>query len=113
MTTADLAAACREFVSAAVARARDGLTLAEFSELAVELLRLSVSILDSIPSTGQQKKQMALEAVELLFDSVADKCVPAIAWPVWLIVKPAARQLVLLAAAGALEAVLPMVRAAQ
>jgi hypothetical protein len=43
---------------------------------------------------------------------VADKAVPTLAWPVWLIVRPTIRQLVLLAAAGAIESLLPLVRKA-
>jgi hypothetical protein len=35
-----------------------------------------------------------------------------VAWPVWLIVRPTVRQLVLLAAAGAIESLLPVVRIA-
>jgi hypothetical protein len=50
--------------------------------------------------------------VGLLFDAVADKAVPTLAWPVWLIVRPTIRQLVLLAAAGAIESLLPLVRKA-
>ncbi len=102
----------RAFVSIARMKARDGLTVAEFGELSIALLRISIAALDSVPADGAQKKQWALDAVAMLFDALADKCVPMLAYPLWLIVKPAVRQLVLLAAAGAIESLLPLVRIA-
>ena len=47
-----------------------------------------------------------------LFDAVADSCVPMLAKPVWWIVRPAVRTLVLSAAGGALEQILALTRAA-
>lgn len=112
MTVEELAAACRAFVDRAKSQAADGLTVSEFAELTADLLRLAVSMLEAIPTDGPSKKAMALEAVGLLFDSVADRLIPALAWPVWLIVKPGVRQLVILAAGGVLESLIPVVRAA-
>ena len=100
------------FLSIAKVKARDGLTVAEFGELAIALLRIAIAALDTLPADGEQKKQLAIDAVALLFDSVADKCVPMLAYPLWVIVRPAVRQLVLLAAAGAIESLLPLVRIA-
>ncbi len=99
------------FISAAKVAAADGLTVSEFSELTVALLRVAVSTIDSLNASGAQKKEWVLESVAALFDAVADKMVPLVAWPVWIIVRPAARSLVLLMAAGAIEAILPLLRA--
>ena len=98
------------FVAKAKALAADGLTVGEFAELAVALMRVTIATLDNIPTEGSQKKAWVLEAVGLLFDAVADKCVPLVAWPLWLIFRPGIRQMVLLAAGGAVEALLPLVR---
>ena len=46
-----------------------------------------------------------------LFDQLADKAVPLTVWPVWILVRPAIRSLVLALAAGAVEQILPLVRA--
>lgn len=98
------------FISTAKLAAADGLTIAEFSELTVALLRVAVATIDSLNASGQEKKAWVLESVAALFDAVADKMVPAVAWPIWIIVKPAMRSLVLLAASGAIEAILPLLR---
>jgi hypothetical protein len=104
-----------EKVSAYVTRARelasDGLSVADFAELATSLLRLAVAALDSIPADGEQKKLWAVAAVASLFDAVADKCVPMYALPFWVILRPAIRSVVLLAAGGVVQSLLPLVRA--
>lgn len=102
----------KAFVVSAREAAEDGLTVSEFAELAVALLRLVITTLDSIPVDGEQKKAWAVDAVAMLFDETADKVVPTIAWPIWMIVRPTVRQLVLLATAGAIESLLPLVRSA-
>lgn len=101
------------FIANAVAKSRDGLTVAEFGELVVELLRLAVTGLDSLPTDGAAKKAWALGVVAVLFDSVAGYAVPLWLQPVWLIAKPAIRVLVLAAAGGALEQILRLTRAVQ
>ena len=102
----------KAFVITAREAAEGGLTVGEFAELAVALLRLVITTLDTITAEGDQKKQWAVGAVAMLFDETADKVVPMIAWPIWMIVRPTVRQLVLLATAGAIESLLPLVRAA-
>lgn len=109
LTVADKA---RAFVAAAKSAAVDGLTVGEFGELTVALLRVAMATVDSLPVDGAQKKAWVLEAVALLFDELADKAVPAIAWPLWIVFKPAIRSLVLAAAGGAVESLLPLVRIA-
>lgn len=100
----------RAFISKARERATDGLTVSEFSELTVALLRVVMAAVDSLPDDGEQKKRWVLEAVAMLFDALADKAVPTMAWPVWLVVRGSVRSLVLMAAAGAIESMLPLIR---
>ena len=102
----------RAYIATAQSAAADGLTWAEFGELMVALVRLLVESLDAVSVlTGPQKKAMILEAVGLLFDAVADQAVPAYLYPLWLLARPAVRQLVVALAAGAVEQILPLVRA--
>ena len=99
------------YIATAKAAAAGGLTWAEFGELLLGLLRLAVTTLDSIEyMTGEEKKALVLEAAAALFDALADKAVPLAAWPVWILVRPAIRSLVLAIAAGAMEQVLRLVR---
>lgn len=99
------------FVATARTAAADGLTWAEFGELMVGLLRLVVSVLDTVTTlSGEQKKALALEAVGDLFDAVADRAVPLAVWPLWMLARPAVRSLVLALASGAIEQILPLVR---
>jgi hypothetical protein len=107
-----LAEKVRAFVATAKSAAAGGITISEFAELAVALLKIATAAADAIPVGGADRKVFVLNAVGLLFDEVADRCIPTLAWPIWLIVKPAARQLLLLVAAGAIESLLPLVRKA-
>jgi hypothetical protein len=107
-----LADKVRAFVATARSAAAGGVTVSEFAELTVSLLKIAMSAADAIPVDGADRKVFVLNAVGLLFDSVADKAIPPLAWPVWLIVRPAARQLLLLVASGAIESLLPLVRKA-
>jgi len=102
-----------EFILLAQARAIDGLTWAEFGEILVEFLRLVLHVLDGVISmTGAEKKAFTLRAVASLFDAVADYAVPTMLLPVWFIVRPAVRSLVVALASGAIEQLLPLVRKA-
>jgi len=107
-----LADKVRAFVATARSAAAGGVTVSEFAELTVSLLKIGMAAADAIPVDGADRKVFVLNAVGLLFDNVADKCIPFAAWPVWLIVRPAARQLLLLVASGAIESLLPLVRKA-
>jgi hypothetical protein len=107
-----LADKVRAFVATAKSAAAGGVTVSEFAELTVSLLKIAMAAADAIPVDGADRKVFVLNAVGLLFDSVADKAIPIVAWPVWLIVRPAARQLLLLVASGAIESLLPLVRKA-
>ena len=113
MTPEQLQAAVIGFIAGARLKAAGGLTVAEFGSLVVEVIRLAVAGLDTMDRwTGAEKKSWALACVGTLFDAVADSCVPFAARPVWWIVRPAVRTLVLSAAGGALEQILTLTRAA-
>lgn len=102
------------YLAAAQSAAADGLTWREFGELLLGLLRISIDTLDATSTlTGAEKKELVLEAAAALFDQLADKAVPLTAWPVWILVRPAIRSLVLALAAGAVEQILPLVRLAR
>lgn len=110
---ADIAAKVSAFLQSAKAAAADGLTWREFGELLVALLRVSIDTLDHVRGlSGADKKAIVLEAVASLFDLVADKAVPTAAYPLWFVARPAVRSFVLALASGAVEQVLPLLRAA-
>lgn len=107
-----LAEKVKAFVAVAKSAAAGGITFAEFGELLMSLMKLAIDAADAIPVAGPERKIFVLNAIGLLFDEVADKCIPALAWPFWIIFKPAARQLLLLVVSGAIESLLPLVRKA-
>jgi hypothetical protein len=101
------------FLASAREQARDGLTWAEFGRLLVGLLHLAVAGLDAVSTlTGPEKKSVALTAAGALFDGFADRCVPVTLYPVWLILRPGTRVLILSLAAGGVEALLAISRSA-
>lgn len=100
----------REFLANAKKLAEGGLTVAEFGELLVSLLRLTVKLADGYEVSGEQKKAWVLEIVGVFFDGVADGLIPVYAKPVWVMLRPAAKSLVLSLASGAIESILPLVR---
>jgi len=109
-TAGDAAAPVMAFVAHAKAAAADGLTLAEFSELLVALVRTAMQVVNVFPVEGQAKKAFVVSSAGMLFDHVADHLIPAYVWPVWLIVRPWARVVTLALASGTVEALLPTVR---
>jgi hypothetical protein len=108
-----LADKVKAYVLHAKTLAKDGISVSDFAELATSLLRLAVSALDSIPADGDQKKIWAVGAVASLFDAVADKCVPVYFLPFWVVSRSTVRAIVLLAAGGVVQSLLPIVRAAK
>jgi hypothetical protein len=98
------------FIATAKSHAADGVTVAEFAELVVALMRVVMAAVDGLPESGADKKAWVIEAVGLLFDDLAGLAVPAVLWPAWVIIRPAVRQLLLLAVSGAVESMLPLVR---
>jgi hypothetical protein len=113
MSPDQLQAAVLALIAGARLKAAGGLTVSEFGSLTVEVIRLAVAGLDTITTLdGPGKKAWTLSCVGTLFDAVADACIPMLARPVWWIVRPAVRTLVLSAAGGALEQILTLTRAA-
>jgi hypothetical protein len=107
----DIADKVTAFLVTARVSARDGLTWMEFGALVAALVRLSVETLDTTQNlTGEEKRGIVLEAVGVLFDSLAVLCVPYATYPFWFIVRPAARALVVAIAAGTIEILLPLLR---
>ena len=106
----DVVNAAKAYIAAAKVAAADGLTWVEFGELLVGLLRLAVQTVDVLNVPGEQKKAVVMEAAAALFDALADKAIPTIAWPIWVLVQPSVRSLVLALASGAVEQILPMLR---
>ena len=113
MTPDQLQSAVLALIAGARLKSAGGLTVSEFGSLIVEVIRLAVAGLDTITTLdGPGKKAWTLSCVGTLFDAVADSCVPFAAKPIWWIVRPAVRVLVLSAAGGALEQILKLTRAA-
>jgi hypothetical protein len=113
MRPEQLQSAVLALIAGARIKSAGGLTVAEFGSLTVEVIRLAVAGLDTITTLdGPGKKQWALACVGTLFDAVADSCVPFVAKPIWWVIRPAVRTLVLSAAGGALEQILTLTRAA-
>ena len=107
----DIASKVSAFLVTARVSARDGLTWSEFGMLVAALVRLTVETLDATKTlTGEEKRAIVLEAVSVLFDSLAVLCVPGTMYPFWFIVRPAARSLVIAIAAGTIETLLPLLR---
>lgn len=101
------------FLAIARIKAHGGITVAEFGELLVAAMRMAVAAVDALPESGAAKKALVLAAVGTVFDSLADYMVPALAYPVWVVVRPAVRALVVMFADGAIESLLPLVRLAK
>ena len=86
---ANVSARLNVFFASAREQAKDGLTWQEFGRLLVQLLWMSVEGLDAVASlTGPQKREVAVTAAAVLFDTLADKAVPVAAWPAWMLLRP-------------------------
>ncbi len=107
-----IVAKLQAYIEAARASAANGLTWGEFGELLVALLRLAISLYDDIAMlSGAEKKAAVMDAAGRLFDAVADRCVPLAFYPLWMLARPAVRSLLVALAGGAIEQLLPLVRA--
>lgn len=98
------------FFAIADLKAKDGLTVAEFGELFMALMRLSIEAVDTLNAAGGLKKDLVLDALGELFDRFADKAVPLYAYPFWVLAKPAVRAMLMALASGGIEVVLKLVR---
>ena len=104
--------AIKDFIENAKRLGSDGLTVSEFGELLMSLLKLAVQIADGYQNSGAEKKLWVLNLVGVLFDEVADGLVPIYLKPFWLMFRSGVRALVISLASGAIESILPLVRAA-
>lgn len=101
----------RAFIAVAEVTAKGGLTFAEFGELFLALMRLSIETVDALDAAGSQKKELVLGALDELFEALADRAVPLYAYPLWVLFRPAVKAAVMASASGAVEIVLRLVRA--
>ena len=88
----------------------DGLTIAELTEIVLAGMRLTISAVDELELAGSMKRQIVADCAAQIFSDFSDLIVPAPLRPLWWLVKPALRSLVHTAAAGAVDALLPLVR---
>lgn len=102
-----------DYIAGVRTKAADGLSVSDLSEAVIGGMRLAIGLLDRFDMPGVEKKAEVLRLVAFFFDQFADACVPLVAKPVWWIVKPAVRALVMSLASGAVESLLPLVRSAQ
>jgi len=113
MSVSELERQVQGFIATAKVHAKGGLTVAEFVELAQQLLRLVVAGLEQVNAPGADKRQWALDAVGMLFDAVASSLIPVWLLPVWPLIRGSVRQIVVTAAGVVLDRLaLPLVRAA-
>lgn len=100
------------FILSAKQVSAGGISWSDFGELLVALLRMSIVTLDGLQElTGAEKKEIVVHAAGILFDTVAGYAVPVWLVPIWFVARPAVRSLVMALAGGAVEILLPMVRA--
>jgi hypothetical protein len=100
------------YIAHARKQAEGGLTVSELAELIVAAMRLAIAAVDQLDLAGEQKKEIVADLAVTLFDEFADLVVPVALLPGWWLVKPALRTLIRTAAAGAVDALLPLVRKA-
>jgi len=100
------------FILSARKASTAGISWSDFGELLVALLRMTIATVDTLQGlTGPEKKEIVVHAAGILFDNVASYAVPAWLVPIWFVARPAVRSLVVALAGGAVEILLPMVRA--
>jgi hypothetical protein len=102
-----------QLIEVTKARFADGMSVSDLAEATVGGMRLAIGLLDRLEMPGAEKKQEVLKLVDFFFDQFADLCVPLVAKPIWWLVKPAVRALILSLASGAVESLLPLVRLAK
>ena len=101
-----------QYIAGVKSKAADGLSVSDLAEATIGGMRLAISLLDRLDMAGAEKKAEVLKLVAYFFDTFADSVVPLVARPVWWLVKPAVRALILSLASGAVESLLPLVRLA-
>lgn len=99
-----------QFIEDARRRAADGWSVADLAAVTLDGVRFAMTMLDGLSMQGQAKKGEVLRVVDYMFDAFSDGCVPLVAKPIWWLVRPAAKALVLQIASGAVESLLPVIR---
>jgi hypothetical protein len=108
----NIAERVQAFILSARRASESGISWSEFGELLVALLRLTITTVDELHElTGSEKKEIVVHAAGILFDNVAGYAVPAWVSPFWFLARPSVRSLVVALSGGAVEILLPMVRA--
>lgn len=92
------------------AKAANGFTISEFSEIMFEVLRLTISAVDSLPVDGAERKVLVLDYISEVFDEFADRVIPLWLFPIWILIQPAIKNLTLAISSGVIEKLLPVVR---
>lgn len=100
----------KSFILIADLKAKEGLTVADFGELFLALMHLTVDSVDTVEGSGADKKAIVVQALADLFDALADRAVPVYALPLWVLAKPLFRSFALSAASGSIEVVIKLVR---
>ena len=106
----DFAAAVKGFIDQAKASAADGLTLVEFGRLAFALVQLTMRLADRwVTVPGAERKTWVMSAAAALFDAM----LPLLPLPARIPgVSSILRSVFLAIVAGAVDSILPTVRAA-
>ena len=100
------------YIAAVREKVTGGLTVAELVELTIGAMRLAIAALDELDMAGEAKRQIVADLAASLFDEFGPLLVPAVLRPVWWIVSPTLRAVVIAAAAGAVDGLVPLVRIA-
>lgn len=108
----DLTAKITTYIEVAKAKAADGITFADLAELVLGAMRLAIAAVDTLSVPGAEKKTIVVQVAGTVFDALADRCIPLPLYPIWYVLRPAARSLCCSLAAGAVESLLPLVRLA-
>jgi hypothetical protein len=109
----DFAAGMAAYLEKCKQEAAGGLTVAELGDLLTGAVALGVQLAEALGNPGPEKKAIVLAAVGSVFDALADLAVPFYLQPIWLLIKPAARAIMLAIVSGAIERFIPLVRAAK
>lgn len=108
-TVNQVAEKVRAYIESCQGLAADGVSISDFAQMVLGLLRVAVAAVDAFPLAGPAKKTWVLEAVAQLYDALAVAVASQLPWPLWILSRRTTRAIVLAAASGAVEFLLPMV----
>jgi len=100
------------YIAAARELAADGLTIAELVELTIGAMRLAIAAIDELEMAGDAKRQLVTELAGSIWDEFGRLLLPSALRPAFWVIGPPLRSLVIALAAGAVDALLPLVRIA-